>query len=138
MISKLSGPGNYPAYVSAALLILRIVAGALMVTHGYGKLQMLLAGGPYTFADPYGLGDTITLIVAVFAEFLCSIFIILGMFTRLAAIPLIITMLTASIIIHKADPLAVRELPMLFGAIFITLAFLGAGKYSVDQLIYRN
>ncbi len=108
-----------------------------MLTHGYGKLQLLLNGGPYAFADPYGVGHTITLIVAVFAEFFCSILIILGLFTRLAAIPLIITMMTAAIIIHSGDPIGNRELSILFGVVFIKLAFFGAGKFSVDNLMKR-
>jgi putative oxidoreductase len=119
------------------LLLLRVTAGVLMLTHGYGKLQMLLNGGPYAFADPFGLGHTITLVVAVFAEFICSILIILGVFTRLAAIPLIITMMTAAIIIHSGDPIGNRELSILFGVIFIALAFFGAGKYSVDYLMKK-
>lgn len=138
MIRKWTNTGNHPIHISFVLFILRITAGALMLTHGYGKFQMLLSGGPYQFADPYGLGDTTTLIFAVLAEFGCSILIILGLFTRLAAVPLLITMLTAAIIIHKSDPIAVRELSMLFGAIFLTLAFLGAGKYSIDYLINKK
>lgn len=136
-IRNLTSPGNHPANISAVILLLRVTAGVLMLTHGYGKLQLLLNGGPYTFADPYGVGQTITLIVAVFAEFFCSILIILGLFTRLAAIPLIITMMTAAIIIHSGDPIGNRELSILFGVIFITLAFFGAGKYSVDNLMKR-
>ncbi len=138
MIRKLTDPGNHPSLISFVILILRVTAGTLMLTHGYGKFQMLLGGGPYEFADPFGLGDTTTLIFAVLAEFVCSIFIILGLFTRLAAVPLLITMLTAAIIIHKSDPIAIRELSMLFGAIFLTLAFLGAGKYSIDYLINKK
>lgn len=138
LIGKWTSTGNHATHVSVVLLVLRITAGALMLTHGYGKFQMLLGGGPYKFADPYGLGETTSLLLAVFAEFVCSIFIILGLFTRLAAVPLVIAMLTAAIIIHKNDPIAVRELSMLFGAVFLTLAFLGAGKFSIDSLFSRK
>lgn len=138
MLRKWTNTGNHPSHISIVLFILRVTAGALMLTHGYGKFQMLLGGGPYEFADPFGLGDTTTLVFAVLAEFICSIFIILGLFTRLAAVPLMITMLTAAIIIHKSDPIAIRELSMLFGTIFLTLAFLGAGTYSIDHLISKK
>ena len=41
---------------SIGLLILRIGIGGYLITHGWGKLQMLLAGGADKFGDPIGLG----------------------------------------------------------------------------------
>jgi putative oxidoreductase len=78
------------------LLILRLSAGGFMLTHGYPKLTRLFDGGEIKFGDPIGIGPAASLVLAVFAEFLCAILVGLGLFTRLSSIPLIITMLVAA------------------------------------------
>ena len=99
---------------------------------------MLLAEGPVQFADPIGMGMTLSLVMAVFAEFACSILIILGFGTRLATLPLLFTMLVAVTVVHAADPFAVKELAALYGIVYLTLTIAGAGKYSIDYLIGRK
>jgi len=118
-----------------AILILRIAVMAFMVTHGYPKLLKLLAGGEIKFADPIGLGASFTLLLAVFSEFFCSIFIGIGLGTRLAAIPLIATMSIASFISHADDPFGSKEKALLYLVIYIVLFLIGSRKYSIDRLI---
>lgn len=130
--------GNYPKHVDAALLILRIVIGVFMLTHGWGKMQSLFSGEPIQFADPIGLGATFSLALTVFAEVLCSILIIIGLGTRLAAIPLLITMLVAAFIIHANDGFGKQEFALLYAVIYLTIAMIGAGKYSLDYLISKK
>lgn len=110
----------------------------MMLTHGYPKLQQLLAGGEIQFADPFGLGQAATLIVAVLAEFVCSILLLLGLATRLATIPLIITMGTAVFIIHAADEFGKKEMGLHYLLVYIFLLIAGAGKYSIDHAISDN
>ena len=119
---------------SLGILILRIGAGILILTHGVPKFMKLLDGN-LQFADPLGLGSEITFIFAVFAEFLCGVLVLIGLYTRIAVIPLIITMLTAAIIVHSTDPFGVKEKPLLFAVIFLALLFTGSGKYSIDKKI---
>lgn len=116
------------------LFILRVAIGVFMLTHGIPKLQTLMSGH-IKFADPFGIGATPSLILTVFAEFVCSILLILGLATRLATIPLMITMLVAIFSIHAADPFGRKELPSTYLLIFFGLFILGAGRFSVDQLI---
>ena len=120
------------------LLLVRITVAAFMLTHGYPKLMKLLAGGEIMFADPFGLGMTFSLVLAVFAEFFCSILVGFGLGTRLATIPLIITMLVAAFIAHANDPFGKKELALLYLVIFVFLLFTGSGKFSVDYLISRK
>jgi putative oxidoreductase len=122
-------------YVSLGLLVLRLFSGAFMLTHGFSKFQRLFSGGEIRFMDFMGLGPTISLSLAVFAEFLCAILIMLGAATRLAAIPLIVTMTTAGFVAHAADPFGTKEKPLLFLVIFVSLLIMGGGKYSIDKLI---
>jgi putative oxidoreductase len=135
---KLLYPGHSSKATDFVLLVLRISAGALMLTHGWPKLLKLLAGPPYEFADVMGMGQTLTLILAVFAEFLCSVFLIFGFVTRLAVIPLIITMLIAVFQIHADDPFSKQEKGILFLVIYFALLVLGSGRYSIDKLMSGN
>lgn len=120
------------------LLLLRIAVAAFMLTHGYPKLMKLLAGGEIRFADPFGLGMYFSLVLAVFAEFFCSILVGLGIGTRLAAIPLIITMSVAAFIAHASDPFGRKELALLYLVVFVFLLFTGSGKFSVDYFISKK
>ena len=108
-----------------------------MLTHGIPKLQRMLAG-EFSFADPIGLGPEVSLVLAVFAEFLCSVFVILGFRTRLSVIPLIVTMFVAAFISLSADPFGRKELSLLYLAVFTVLFLIGSGKYSVDNLFSKK
>ena len=138
IIKTIFNSGSNQTQLSVALLIMRLAIGSFMLTHGIGKLMMLLADGPVQFADPIGMGMTLSLVMAVFAEFACSILIILGLGTRIATLPLLFTMLVAVTVVHAADPFAVKELAALYGIVYLTLTIAGAGKYSIDYLIGRK
>jgi putative oxidoreductase len=116
----------------AGLLIIRISLGACMLPHGISKLNRVIAG-KFDFADPIGIGEAPSLILATFAEFVCAILVILGVKTRLASIPLAITMAVAAFITHFDDPWSKKELPVLYLAGFIALALIGSGKYALKK-----
>lgn len=123
----------YPKGLDLALFILRLFFGGLMLTvHGWPKLLKLLGPDPITFADPLGLGPAVSLGLAVFAECLCALLIILGWFTRWAAFPLLITMVVAVFIVNFGSPLPDLELGLLYLAAFLTLMLTGPGRYSLD------
>ncbi len=117
------------------LLLLRITVGCFMMSHGLAKLTKVMAAGPVEFADPIGIGPGATISLAIFAEVICSFLIILGLATRMAVVPLIITMLVIIFIVHAGDGFEGQELPGLYLAIYILLLVTGGGKYSIDQLI---
>ena len=120
------------------LLILRVGVGCFMMFgHGLGKLTSFSAKAD-TWADPIGLGPTLSLSLAIFAEFFCSIALICGVATRAAAVPLLITMLVAASIVHADDPWSKKEFALLYGWTFLTLIFAGAGKFSVDSMIAKK
>ena len=131
-------PGTSSTSGSVALLVLRLAAGTFMLSHGFGKLMMLLGDGPIQFLDPIGVGVTTSLLLTVFAEFFCSIFLIFGFATRLSSVPLLITMLVAAIIVHAPDEFGRKELPLIYAVIYFAFILLGAGKYSVDQFLFQR
>lgn len=120
---------------AAALLLLRVaVGGTMLLAHGWGKL---LAFGERadTFPDPLGVGNPLSMALAVFAEVFCSLLVVLGLATRLALLPLIVTMLVALLIVHGADPWARKELAFMYLVPFVALLLAGPGPWSLDALI---
>ena len=117
------------------LLLLRVVIGATMLTHGIPKFQMLLAEGEIMFPDPLGFGVTWALVLAVFAEVLCSVMLILGIASRWASIPLIITMSVAFFSVHARDPFAKKEMALIYLLVYLTILVFGSGRFSLGRLI---
>jgi len=128
---------NLPS-IDVVLFILRVGAAALILTHGIPKLLMLFGGGEIQFLDPVGLGMEISLTLSVFAEVICAVLLILGLASRLAAIPLIINMGVAYFIVHAQDPFQVKELALVYLLIFTTLLITGSGKYALDHYLLKR
>ena len=68
----------------------------------------------------------------------CFILLIVGFLTRLATVPLAITMLVALFVVHGADPWQKKELAACYLAVYLTLFFTGPGVFSVDHLVWRR
>jgi putative oxidoreductase len=126
-----------PLNSDLALLVLRVAVGGLMVFHGYGKLMNFSETLAY-FPDPIGLGNNVALGLVVFAEFFCGILVILGLFTRLAIVPIFITMLVAYFVAHAADPFIQKELPFVFGILSIIIFISGSGRYALDYPLFGS
>ncbi|GAA4281865.1 DoxX family protein [Gaetbulibacter aestuarii] len=123
--------------LSLVSLILRVGAGAMMLTHGYPKFQMLFSE-TIKFREVMGMSASTSLALAVFAEVICSIFLILGLFSRTATIPLIITMLVAVFLIHGDDPFSRQELGLHYVIAYVAILILGSGRFSLDRILSRK
>ena len=120
--------------VNAGMLVLRLGLGILMIHHGFNKLSHF-NDTARNMPNILGLGGDVNASLVIFAEFFCSMFLIIGLFTRLACIPLIITMGVAIVKAHHSNVFGEGELPALYLAGFITLLFIGPGRVSVDAMI---
>lgn len=114
------------------LLAMRLGFGLLMMFgHGLGKLQGYSAGAA-TFPDPLGVGNQLSMTLAVFAEFFCSALLILGLATRLALTQLIATMAVAFFIVHGKDGMAIKELSLVYMLAYVGMFIAGPGRLSID------
>jgi putative oxidoreductase len=115
-----------------ATFIIRVTFGFLLFwNHGLSKMKGFseMSG---KFFDPFHIGGSTSLALVVFAEVFCAILVVLGLFTRLVAIVIVIEMLVAVLLFHKGQPLANFEMAVLYLAAFAGIVCLGPGKYSVD------
>jgi putative oxidoreductase len=135
-MKKLFSTGYSTSAFNLAMFILRVGGGILMIHHGYDKLVHFNQYSQH-FIHFLGMSAEISLSMVIFAEFFCSIFVILGLFTRLAAIPLTIDVAVAVAKGHDMDILGKGEHPALFALIFITILILGPGKISIDGMITK-
>ena len=114
------------------LLFLRLsVGGTMLLSHGLPKLMKWgdLSG---SFADPIGVGSAASLALAIGAEVGASALIMLGLATRLAAIPLGFTMLIAMFVIHADDPWSKKEFAFMYLIPCVTLMLTGGGRFAID------
>ena len=116
-----------------ALLLIRIVfAGSMLYGHGLSKFYRLIEGN-LSFANPIGIGEAPTLILAVFSEFLAPLFILVGYKTKIFSFFPAATMFVAAFIVHLSDPFARKEKAILFLIGFVVIMMMGPGKYSIDR-----
>lgn len=121
------------------LLILRVSVGLMMAfSHGLGKLQNYLYSDNIQFADPIGLGQDLSLLLAAGAEFFMALLVTVGLMTRLATLPLIFTMFIAVFVIHANDPFQKMEFGLLYLFPFLSILLMGPGKFSLDYIITRK
>ncbi|QIN83851.1 DoxX family membrane protein [Rubrobacter tropicus] len=126
-----------------APLVVRIIVGTIMAVHGFQKL----VGGPANFgAFLQQLGvpaPTLMAYVVTFVELVGGILLILGLFSRLAALLLTIN-LTVAILLVKLDvgliapadqPGVGYELDLALIAGFLVILFAGPGPISIDRIL---
>jgi putative oxidoreductase len=118
------------------MLLLRAGTGALMIPHGYSKL-VHFPEKHSSFMNFLGLGGTISLCLVIFAEFFCSLFLVLGLFTRLSVIPLVIDMSVALFQVNHGDFFGDGANSAIFLTPFLVIMLCGPGKFSVDGLINK-
>lgn len=120
-----------------SVAIIRILTGILIASHGIyffdseaiANLANMLAD--WNFPVPIFMAY-----LAKGAEFFGGILFALGFLTRLAAIPLSITML---VLLWMGNwNILNQDLPTLYILMFALYCLHGAGKYSVDHYIHKN
>lgn len=132
----------YPVFTSrgrdTGILLLRLLAGGLLIRHGLQKVENFDTLST-TFADPIGLGSKLSLILIIMAEIGGSLLVILGLVTRPAALAVMFGMFVAAFF-ASPGPFSMKssEMPILYLAMFTVLFFTGGGRYSADEAIRKK
>ena len=125
----------------AGLLIFRLVFGlVLFYGHGFEKMSTIISRKEIQFMDPIGIGAGTSYHLAAFAEGVCAILLILGLFSRIATLILSINFLVI-FIFHAfmvGDGFAVLELRFFYLFAFIGLTLTGPGRFSLDYLFFHR
>ncbi len=120
------------------LLLLRVAIGAgMLLGHGWGKLAAFGERAD-SFPDPLGVGSQLSMLLAISAEFFCSLLLALGLATRAVALPLIVTMLVAMLVVHGDDPWKKKEMAFLYLIPYLVIVLTGPGRFSLDALILKR
>jgi putative oxidoreductase len=139
-LNRFMQPTTQTNCASAALLLLRVVAGVAMILHGWGKIQT-----PFSWMPPEAPIPGFLQFLAALSEFGGGIALVIGLLTPIAMIGMAITMAVATHMhaIVRGDPFVGSggpsyELALLYFVIAIMFMIVGPGKYSIDQKIFGN
>lgn len=138
MASRFSAFLNRSYSHDNAVLLLRLWLGAMMIVHGYGKVF----GGIERFTQGVAKmgfpAPELFAWAAALSEFAGGILLIIGLFTRPAALLVTATMFVAAFIRHMDDPFGKKELSITYLVLALVLLITGPGKLSVDRMFSAN
>jgi len=123
--------------IHIALLIFRILLSIeLIVAHGLKKLGVGVVEAEQV-PNPLNLPETFNSLFADAANLVFPVFVIFGLFTRIAIIPILAVTLTGYFILHWNDDLLIKDTPFMYSLCYLFLFFVGAGKYSIDNYLRK-
>lgn len=128
---------------SLALLIARIGLGIVFIAHGWQKLdEMGVDAVGAGFAKMGVPAPELSAYFSTFVELIGGALLLVGAFTAVAGVLLVLDMLGAFLIVHIDKGVFVAEggyeLVVALGVGALLLAVFGAGKFSVDGLLGRK
>lgn len=116
-------------------LVLRLAFGLLLlIIHGLDKITHF-SKYEYTFYNFLHIGHRWSLVLCIFAEVFCSALVVLGLFTRFAALVLVINFSVVLFLVIKGQPLETQQTAITYLTAFFALLLMGPGKYSVDGVM---
>jgi len=124
-----------PRSPDLALLVLRLWIGlSMLFLHGLAKLTHFSEKAAQ-FPDPIGGGSKLSLALAVFVEVFCSALLVLGLFTRFAALFGVVMLSVAFVVVHNAAVSGAKsgELALIYLAAYVFLFLTGPGRWALDQ-----
>jgi len=125
--------------LNVGLLWLRVLCGAGIAYHGYGKvfgghIEMMIPG-----VEKMGFPAPVLFAwAAALSEFVGGVLLVLGLFTRFAAFFVFATMTVAAFVVHAADAFQVKELALAYWAMSGALFLTGGGCFSVGACCHKK
>ena len=122
------------------ITLLRLLVGAVFVMHGY---QKVFVAGPAGTVNMFGhMGfPPVAAYLAMGAELGCGALLVLGLLTRLAAIPILVTMVVAVVKVHLPNGFFLMpsapgyEYALTLGVAALALVLAGPGVLAVDNVL---
>ena len=119
-----------------ALMVFRILLSVeLFRVHGMKKFRAE-NGQKEHVPNPLNLPDKLNGLVAAFSDTVVPFLVILGLGTRLAVLPTIGVTAIGYFVVHRNDPVEVRDVPYMYTLCFLFLLVIGAGTYSLDHYLF--
>ena len=120
-----------------ALLGFRVLlALELFRVHGLKKFKGS-NGRPEVVPNPLHLPQQLNSLVATFSDTVVPALVVLGIAVRLVILPTIGVTAIGYFVVHRHDPIEVRDVPYIYTLCFLLLLFIGAGTLSLDHLLYQ-
>jgi putative oxidoreductase len=132
-----------PVLTDLALLVARVGLGIILVAHGWQKFQEWTVAGTATSFEKMGVpAPTVYAWFVTGVEVLAGAALIIGLLTPIAAVLNMMNMLGALVLVHAEHGVFVAdggfELVLALFAGLVTVAILGAGKFSTDYALARS
>lgn len=132
---------NQHTLTTSARTILRIVTGFLFAAHGWQKFnEFTIDGTQASFAQMGVPAANVAAPVIATLELVGGIALIVGVLTRVFAALLAVNMLGALFLVHAPAGIFAAtggyELVLILAAAALALAFVGAGKVSLDRALF--
>jgi putative oxidoreductase len=114
------------------LLFLRVSASLFLLwVHGLPKL-LNYSAQLQVIEDPFHLGANLTLMLAIFAEVLCPLLIIVGLLVRLACLPILSVLLVAMVVVHPQWSIEEGQFGWLLLILFTSIFIAGPGRLALN------
>ena len=131
-------PKRAQTLICWGLLFMRVSVSLLLLhVHGLPKL-MHWSVEVQRIEDPFGLGGTLTLGLAVFAEVICPLLLILGVWARLACLPILAVLAVAVLFVHPEWSLEQGQFAWLLMILFAGLAITGPGPLVIGKALRKR
>ncbi|RAJ06555.1 putative oxidoreductase [Chitinophaga skermanii] len=138
IIENMTNTSSRTHILNVALLVFRIVLSLqLMIVHGLKKIGIGVEVAEQV-PNPLHLPEVLNSAFAIAGNLVFPVFIIFGLFTRLAILPVLAITLTGYFVLHAHDPLLVKDVPFMYSLSFLFLLVVGPGGYSVDCWLNRR
>ncbi len=147
-MKKLKLLSTSPINVDFGLLLIRLIIGLLMAFYGYEKLlhfeEMAASDFWAKNVSFLGIHGSFPLALTIFAELVCSILLLIGLYTRLSLIPLLFCMAYIFLVVfpfsilNKGDNGYEFNTAFLYFIIYLGLFFTGPGNYSLDSKLLKK
>jgi putative oxidoreductase len=122
------------------LMLLRVVVGIVFLVHGFQKLFFMGFGGVAGMMEGLGVpAPVLFAVILTLVEVLGGLALILGLFTRVAAVPLAIDMLVATLMVHLPNGFSAAnggyEFTLVLLVASLALAVAGPGEAALDRML---